>query len=181
MGKDTAAEYLMERGWVRLSFADPLKRVVSEMFKVDLDLFNDGEKKNVIIDYWNKTPRDLLIMCGCKMVRDFKDVDFNGESHWIKLLNGELLKLMKNNSKCIKVVITDLRFPNEFEYFKKIGAVIVKVSRDVKLYGGPDSELENFIFDYEIKNNGTKKMLWEQVLSISSKCKDVEILPMFIN
>lgn len=199
VGKDTASECLIERGWVRLSFADPLKRVVSEMCKVDLELFNDGVKKNKVIKYWNKSPRELLIMCGCKMVREFKDDNFYGESHWIKLLHLEILKLMisKNdsiynllencddkyidiNEKIVGVVITDLRFPNEFEYLKKIGAVTVRVTRNEHKYGGPDSELENHVFDYEIKNNGTKEMLWDEVMKIVSNCGEVKEIPICV-
>lgn len=57
-GKDTAAKSLMERGWVRLAFADPLYREVAEAFSTTVEFFARRETK--------ETPQAELALYRCR-------------------------------------------------------------------------------------------------------------------
>jgi hypothetical protein len=161
VGKDTAADYLVSKGWVKMSFADPLKKVCSEMFNIPLVNFYNSALKEQVIPYWNKSPREILILIGTRMVRNFNTNEFNGKSHWINLIKSKIMECKQN------IVIADLRFPNELEFLKNINATVVKIIRtDVSADNDVDSELTNYTFDYTIKNNKTKEDLYKEIDNI---------------
>lgn len=200
VGKDTAAECLIKQGWIQISFAGPLKETMSKLYNIPLKYFTEQEYKEKELYYWNKTPRELLIWFGSEVIRK------NDPEHWIKALHlrllnellgassnindalGEEIKWAKENKinyieetvYCPKgFVITDLRFPNEMQYLKSIGAITVKVTREgiIEHNDIADSSLKNHTFDFEIKNNGTKEELWDSLNAIANEVSNVTQLP----
>ena len=65
----------------------------------------------------------------------------------------------------MNVVIDDLRFPNEYEMLKDIGACLVKITRPgyTKQHDHPsDGALDDYHFDIELVNDGTPEELYEK-------------------
>lgn len=199
VGKDTAAKILIKNGWVKISISDPLKHCVSSLYNIPLNYFNDFELKDEILPYWDKTPRELLIWFGTNIIRN-EDPD-----HWIKCMHLRILEYMdysgsidiydaiRNSIKLDNgiipetkyapegIVITDLRFPNEMEYIKKIGGITVKIERDdIDISNDiADDALETYEFDININNNSTFNELWQQVELIVNECKEITELPIY--
>lgn len=147
-GKDTAAEPLIRRGWERVSFADALKAVL-----YDLNPLVAGDTAvSEWVDHggweWSKgnvPVRDLLQRLGVA-VREHVDPDA-----WV---NAALRQVKPGG----RYVITDLRFPNEYDAVKRLGGKVYRIERPG--YGpvnGHISEtaLDSHDFDATIPNDGT--------------------------
>lgn len=65
----------------------------------------------------------------------------------------------------VKIVITDVRFPNEIEMLKQFGGTIVKVVRNKIQLDNHMSELsiDNLNADIIIFNSGTKDELYQAI------------------
>lgn len=69
------------------------------------------------------------------------------------------------------VIVTDLRFNNEYAALRKNGFITIRILRDVSDIGGnrehvSETELDNAEFDYVINNNGTLDDLRNKVRAI---------------
>lgn len=156
-GKDTCADFLCKaEGFVKLSLAAPLKEMCSKVFGIEAKYFDDrklkeAEFETVMIDYchldkirdiveneWGfvithdqrekmesyygreiKTPRKLLQTIGTDILRTIIRDDI-----WIVLLFSQMKDLGSH------IIVSDVRFKNEREAFKKAGAVLMLVKRD---------------------------------------------------
>ncbi|MBR8661149.1 AAA family ATPase [Brevibacillus sp. NL20B1] len=159
-GKDSVAAYLIEKhGFVRFAFADELKRICRELFP---DRFADGSK-----------PRTLLQGVGVAM-REF-DPDV-----WVNACMRHIQDTRDYLVSPINVVITDLRFPNEYERLRAEGFVIIRVNASLEtriqrmidagdaftaadLEHETERHIDTFAVDYEIDNNGSLAELYAQV------------------
>lgn len=155
-GKDTAAEILVKKqGFTRMALADPLRELCARVFHIDFVEFSDTDKKDkrmqrVYLDFkdidkirdiveneWGfpityeqrermeafhgeefDTPRDILRCIGTKLLRNCVRDDI-----WLVLANNKIREIGT------RVVITDCRFGNERDYFKKLGAILALVRR----------------------------------------------------
>src|ERR1700733_9341253 len=70
-GKDTIGDYLVNNyGFIRVAFADTLKKALKEIFEFsDEQLY--GDEKETVDDYWGHSPRDLLQKIGTEMFREY--------------------------------------------------------------------------------------------------------------
>jgi hypothetical protein len=156
-GKDTLADRLEEHGYEKYGFADNIKRACEEIFDFsDEELW--GDKKEEINEYWGFTPRHALQVFGTDLFRD----KF-GDDIWIRSLFRDL-----QNDDPDKVVITDVRFPNEVEAIQKSGGIVVWIDASERLSESDDHESETALddylgFDYTISNNGTKQQFRKKV------------------
>jgi len=130
-GKDTIADYLTTiHNFRRESFASSLKDSVSAIFGWDRTLL-DGRTKTARDwreqpDNWwatrlsipQLTPRWVLQNFATDLCRNHFHQDI-----WIASLEHRLSKSEDN------IVITDCRFPNEFDSIKRMGGKIIRVSR----------------------------------------------------
>lgn len=126
-GKDTAAEYLVRTyGYTRIKFAGCLKEMLKALF-VDLGYMTltvnrllEGDLKEVPVDQIGKTPRYLMETLGTDWGR--KAV---GDTLWADLWTFKAeAELRKFGGR---VVVDDLRFPNEAEAVKDLGGRVVQV------------------------------------------------------
>lgn len=121
-GKSSAAMYLCRRyGFRVISFGAALRAMAKEFFPFTAKDFTELGKETPY-DQYDWTPRDFLIALG-KMARYF-DEDF-----WVK-------KAMLDGADG-RIVLDDLRFPNELSYLLGLGAKIVRINRyeHLNVYG----------------------------------------------
>lgn len=113
VGKDTLYHTIAKewdkvksnRIFYRRAFADKLKEglnpIAQEMFGKNVDKLNPKQKEIF---------RPILIAYGCA----WREID---PLHWVKIVDESMKHLIFDN--LAKVIITDVRFPNEAIYFKK--------------------------------------------------------------
>jgi len=174
-GKDSVFNILAQcGGFKRIAFADPLKRICSQVFNLPLETFYDDAIKDSpfaspikwaypyqiqleyltggklpALDFVFLSPRDLLQKVGTDIVRQYIADDF-----WIKLLVKELQEMDGN------VAITDARFQNERDALKAIGGMLMLVKKPSSEAAGDSHVTENDLgseADYSIiiNNDGT--------------------------
>lgn len=138
VGKTTAANYLVQNyRFKKVSFAEKLKETAKLMFPfTDYD-FSTAAKEKPYKNYpW--TVREFLINLGA--FARFHDSDY-----WVKAVGLDKM--------AGRIVIDDVRFPNEVEILKGLGAKIVRLERYPKLnvYGPTelDDPSETSLDDYK--------------------------------
>ena len=152
-GKDTAGNYIVDNyGFTKLNFADELKQHVYLLNPV---VYKEHRLQELVNEYgWDYAKehfpeiRRLLQVYGTEIVRD----NF-GENVWVDLLFRKAEKY-----KIEKLVIADVRFPNELESVLERGGILIKVksaankSHDTH---ASEQDLPNEKFNIIIENNGS--------------------------
>lgn len=108
-GKDFVGDILCKQyGYTKFSFANSLKKIVSDMYNIPLELLYTQEGKMMICenDKNKRTHRQLLIDEALKL----KESDFD-------IFAKHCCNEIKNNNNN-KIVITDWRFINEYNVLK---------------------------------------------------------------
>jgi len=167
-GKDTVAEYLINKnGFYRLALADPLKSAIKEMFLLDdFTTYDRHQREQPLPDFPDWSPRKLFQFVGTELMRRQFD-----QCIWSKLLVKRI-----RGSQCSKIVISDVRFPDEQQYLQKLKddgyqIIFIKVKRDGCVgnnvgLSNHESEQYELNSDYEILNNGTLEELYFKVDTI---------------
>jgi len=170
-GKDTAAEALVQQGWKRIAFADPIREMalaIDPYVQTGYGPTYMMDRLSRIIDHegwdgakrWSDVRR-LLQRIGTEAGREIL-----GDSVWV---NVALAKIW-NADECHGVVITDLRFVNEYTALGDWNAKFIRITRPGI---GPvndhqsDQHLAGFEVDHEIVNDGTREQLWEKIREIA--------------
>ncbi len=125
-GKDTAAKLLAKgpKDYHRLALADPLKDAAAAIFGLSRDSLDDPALKEVQVEYWGMSRREMLQQLGDAVREKFGDDVF--VRRW---------ELSYNRLKGLNVVITDCRADIEADRFRELGGHIVAVMRGVGLTG----------------------------------------------
>lgn len=124
-GKNTFAEEFHYASFFEYSFATPIKTVCMEVFGLSHMDFLDRNRKEELIDFWNKSPRELAQYVGTEMFRNHFGSDI-----WIKSLEARLIRdLYAREHENKKVIITDVRFQNEADWIIKQGGWIIHLTR----------------------------------------------------
>ena len=117
-GKDVVASALIaSEGFKKVSFADAIKDGCAVMFGVDRALFDDRERKEQVIDWIGKSPRQLAQLAGTEFGRGLVRDDI-----W-------LLTALRKMDPAFSCVISDVRFENEADFIRKNGGVMLHVRR----------------------------------------------------
>jgi hypothetical protein len=126
-GKDTFANFLLERFKANgvpckiVKFADALKKMASILSGVPVEKFEDQEfKKLMMPEPWGITYRDLLQKIGTECVRNNIHQDA-----WVLSVDENTKDFVKSGGI---VIISDLRFENEYN-FCKAGGFTIKIER----------------------------------------------------
>lgn len=194
VGKDTTAAVLVEKaGYVRRAFADPLKEMCAYAFNLSLTRLHDPLLKekpfSVPVTVWPHNTNRLvaeserlgLLLSEEESARLHKALDgrtFNNPRYLLQYIGTEgfrqsvsdgywLLVFNKSIDNLEKVIVTDMRFPNEREFVKKLGGRVIRVRRPGK--GGNTHASENGLgedseYDLVLENNGSIVELHEQVM-----------------
>lgn len=119
-GKDTTADYIVKRyGFVKRAYAAPLKQACKSLFFFTDNQLEDPVEKETIDKRWGRTPRDAMQWLGTDVVRHSLGSDF-----WIRHMG-----LFRQENPHIRLVIPDVRFPNEADWIKENGGVLIRVVR----------------------------------------------------
>lgn len=165
-GKDTAASFLVAAGWTRIAFADALKQVLYDMDPQVLDEKMRHTDLQDIIDNegwdWTKTNcptvRGLLQRLGVA-VRDHVS-----PNAWVEAA-------MRKAPAGARIVITDVRFPNEIATVREMGGLLVEILRpgQTNIAGNHISETawRDAGFDYTISNTGAIELLGSMILDVA--------------
>ena len=119
-GKDTFCKYAQEylkssnQKTQRLAFADELKKDVDSFLidKLGISAFTEITEEKEII-------RPMLTTWGTEIMRKKDDL------YWVKKVEKTIKENTKND---IVSIVTDIRFPNEIEYIRKLGGKIIHLT-----------------------------------------------------
>ena len=173
-GKSTLAAMICEEyKAVELAFANPLKEICAKAFSVPLVFFHDAGLKEKTIAELGVSPRQMLQTIGM-FFRDIKAVhlpELAIDNPWVYNVEKEI-KYIRAQSEDVKIiVVSDVRFQDEYDMIKKNGGRIIRVVRRML-----DSEenphisetyMKNFISDITIENNDSLSDLRKNLSKIS--------------
>jgi dephospho-CoA kinase len=165
-GKDTVGDmFIKDYGCTRMAFGDEIGRVIQDYFP---DAFKDGK------------PRRHYQHIGQR----FRDLD---PDVWVKQLEK---RLKINYVKGVRrVVITDMRQRNEYEFLKSLGFQVIKVETAdeirlermnangdqftlADLNHETEQQIDALPYDYLISNNTSLEDLYKQVQHVAEELKE---------
>ena len=161
-GKDTVADYLVEHhGFRKMSFADPMRNALYALNPtIEVDGVSTTLASAVNIYSWEKLKtlspdvRPLLQRFGTEVGRNMF-----GENFWVDYALNSIVD-------GTKVVISDVRYPNEVNAIKALGGKVYRVERDGV---GPanshasENGLDGYEFDGELQNNESVEWLYRLI------------------
>ena len=187
-GKRTVADILEKNhNFTKVSFADSVKDSVAVVFGWPRNLLdgNTPESRDwrEVVDHWwanrlnipHLTPRWVIQFWGTELCRH----NFH-EDIWIASLERKLLRLNETNPNT-KLVISDIRFPNEMKVIKNLGGKTWCIKRGIDpvwftTYANGGETPKNIhpsewewareSFNCTIRNNGTKDELVSLISSL---------------
>ena len=113
-GKDFIGNILMHQyGYKQFSFADSLKKIVSEKYNIPLELLYSQEGKKMIYNndtHYNITYRQLIIDEALKLKNNDPDI-------FAKHCSQSIINMQSNIMQ--RIIITDWRFNNELDVLKQ--------------------------------------------------------------
>jgi hypothetical protein len=154
-GKGTVGDILEQKGFIKDSFAKPLKDACAVMFGWSRELLEGDTEmsrkwREEPDSYWSEkfgrefTPREALQKMGTEAGREV----FHKDIWVISLLN---------RAKGKDVVVTDVRFQNEIQYIQDNGGIVIRVKR------GEDPDWFPLLEKIQLDRNRTKFMQFENI------------------
>jgi hypothetical protein len=172
-GKSTCANYLVEKGYLEKSFADPLKKACIELFLLsDSQVYGTITQKETPDQRWyNCTPRQMLQFVGTDLLRDNLDKIMPGLGKDIFTHHfGIWYKDLMDKNPDAQVVISDVRFQNEVDYIHQLGGYVIMLNRDTvnltstgDLHASELSVSQITGIDFTIKNNSSLEELYRNL------------------
>lgn len=160
-GKDTIGTELVENyGYERVSFAEPLKRMIAVLleecgyYEDDIVRMIDGDRKEIPVpELGGKTTRYCMQTLGTEWR------DLIHKTLWVDIAKR---KIEEHNHNGDEVVVTDLRFPHEAKALREMGDAfqIIEVIRPGSSTGNGESHAsevlqDEIVADAIIMNTGT--------------------------
>jgi hypothetical protein len=176
-GKDTAAKALLDIGYERRAFADPLREclyvlnpiISAQAIRTPITKDNaTGLSVNRLrladcVDAvgWDEAKkltevRRLLQVFGTEVVRDHF-----GRETWTNYLRDSM-------QPGVDYVITDVRFDNEVECVHRMGGIVVRITRPGvgPVNAHASDAVDGLPVDYTIDNNGSVEGLHKMLLDL---------------
>ncbi|MGD9679022.1 MAG: hypothetical protein AB7V16_11830 [Vulcanibacillus sp.] len=169
-GKDTVANYLVnEYGFTRYGFADPIKEISYILF--DWKKEDDEVLKEVIDERYGFSRRQFWQYFGTEWAQyqlpnQFAEFSKKiGRNFWVKKFEN----LYKSNPN-INYVISDYRFPHEYEVLKEYNPKCIQIHRDIVASDCHESEkyINDLHTNYYLKNDCDLIQLERRVKTIMS-------------
>lgn len=153
VGKSTAAQYYLTRGYTKISFADPLRRMLAAL--TDVENGYNERKNEPRWELCGKTIRQALQTLGTEWGRGLI-----GEDLWLRQFQQTV-----EDHPHKHWVVDDCRFDNEASLIRKLGGVVVRVERPgFEFVGGHASEagISPELIDACVSGNNPED-LWESL------------------
>jgi hypothetical protein len=164
-GKDTFARGLVERGYTRVAFADPLREMVEAIdpvigvgvgggaVRLRWALLTFGGWEGVKETAYGPEMRRLLQQSGQAVRR----LD---EGFWLRVGLGKARDVIAAcpAARAGAAVITDVRYTNEADAIQKAGGVLVRIVRpglESTDTHASETELDRYPVDFTVRNSGT--------------------------
>lgn len=164
-GKSAIADVLtVEFGFTRVKFAGPLKNMLRTMLadagycEQDRERMLEGDLKEEVIPALGVTPRHLMVTLGTEWGRDCVRKDI-----WTTLWVAQALRHER-------VVVDDVRFPNEVDIIRYLGGQIWKVDRPGLAASQHVSEQLDAAPDLTLVNDRTLEGLQATVRGLARSC-----------
>lgn len=166
-GKSEVAAVLCRHRYELVKFAAPLKAMARALL-VSMGFTHrhaermvEGDlKEEVVPGFDTVTPRHLMQTLGTDWGREAISNDL-----WTKVAISKAASITAEGGR---VVIDDMRFPNEFEAIREVGGVTVRIDRPDPSRAGLsryEGQLDGHEFDVVIQNDGTLADLKARVLA----------------
>jgi len=168
-GKSTSTDYILSKiPGIELTFAGPLKKMISHVF-----MFNEDEEKHlynpllktVVLPAYGTSCRILAQKIGTEVMREdllrhIPNLKLLGPTVWI---HNMAKRLIINNDK--NIVVSDDRFPDEYEFLKSKKFTIVKIldPRKLSVDQVKHASEQGSPYDMLILNDGTLEQLYEKL------------------
>lgn len=168
-GKTTCAEFVQQLFFDTTfvspkiyNFADPLKQMCIDILGLSYSqCYGDDDNKNELVDcYWDSrqlTARDVMQIIGTDIFRKMKN------NVWS---DATIRKILKENAHLS--LIADCRFPNEVEAVKRVGGIVIKLTRN--LYNS-DHDSETALDSIRYDQNNFDFIIDNANMDISSQNK----------
>jgi predicted nucleic acid-binding Zn-ribbon protein len=181
-GKDTVGKHLIDNyGFVRVAYADALKEACKIIFGFTDEQVYGDDLKEVVDEYWNYTPREILQKVGTELFREGlpKLCPMISNDIWLRSVDRQIQKLREKGHT--RFVITDVRFPNELDFIAKYKGFTWKVSRpsisiesNIQIHSS-EAMIDEFECTKEFINNKTLDDLYNDIDN------EMETIIQFIN
>lgn len=163
-GKDTAADYLEQHyGFVKLSFAIPVKRLTATLLGLNMDEIMTREVKAKRVLNGTKTVGQVMQGIG-EGLRQSISPDL-----WVDTLFANW-----DPTDDDKWVIADVRYPNEVTRIQQLGGVVIQITGDPKNIRAnqvdqrdpthaSETALQGMQFYHQINNDGSMENLYRSI------------------
>ena len=166
--------------WEIKKYAGKLKEIASILTGATLEQLEDQDfKKQEMGSEWGITYRELLQKLGTEAMRNglHENVWVNAlfadyKAKWVPTGDSVAEEDVSLEKEYPNWIITDMRFPNEFDAVKSRDGITIRVNRTNRWNKPQDIEheseraLDNHEFDYVIDNNGSMSDLILKVREI---------------
>lgn len=160
VGKTTAADYLKSRyDYAELAFADPLKQACRELFNLtDEQLYGSQEAKEADDPFWGCSARRILQNVGQRL----RSMEPPLNDLFVRSMEDKILKTHNQ-----PVIVSDIRYENEARLIRKLGGVLIHITRDSAPQGDAhESEalkIDPSLMDHTIENNFAKHVFFQNI------------------
>lgn len=130
-GKDTAAERLISHhGFIKIALADGVRDSLYGLNPLALVDLGEGPVTTQIAELvdalgWEEAKRQPEVRALMQRMGTEAGRDIHGEDLWTSLVEHKMRKLGDRP----RVVVTDVRFPNEADWIRSIGGIVVEILR----------------------------------------------------
>lgn len=193
VGKDTAADALLEEGWARVRFSQALKEITAEAFGIkplflEDPAFKDMEfEEKLVLDkkdvdnLLDRLPLEINELQQQCITTDMIGRVFTTPRELLQYVGTDVVrnqvdvngwveiarrKIQDWFSRGVNVVVTDVRFPNEADVVTKLGGKLVKINRDTLSDDNHESETQELDHSITLQNNDDIYSLHKQVRSL---------------
>lgn len=159
VGKDTLGDFLVRHhDFQKRAFAAPIKNACALLFQLPPETFEDPVEKERVVPRHGMSPRQMMQLVGTDMFRQQVHPDF-----WVR----HFVAWYESLSRSDNIVVTDIRFQNEVDLLKDLGATIIRVTRPgaetLDLHVSEQGVQTLTGVDVTLDNAGSKEDLWRQV------------------
>jgi hypothetical protein len=171
-GKDTVAAHLIKKhNLFRYGPSVPVKDITAAMFNFPRWYLDDDKMKEEIDPFWHITYRQMAQKVGKECSRDIF-----GEDFWMRHVEKKFEEvketcgiITQTNILPEGMILADIRYPNEAEWVRARGGIVLFIVRDnaptISGFANHEGEkgLSVDLADAVIYNNGTIEELYQQV------------------